>query len=80
MFDEEVVSANLAMVASTTIFTFLTIQFSSFELIEVKLPFSPMPVLEDYIFSSLTCYQVSGEEESSNGEEEIERAIAYRAY
>ena len=31
-------------------------------------------------FSSLTCYQVSGEEESSESEEETERAIVYRAY
>ena len=64
-FDDEVATANLAMVASTTISTFLTIQFGSFEPIEVKVPFSPVPFHEDCIFSSLTCYQVSGEEESS---------------
>ena len=46
----------------------------------VKVPFSPMPIPKDYIFSSLTCYQVSGEEDSSNSKEEIERAIVYRAY
>ena len=68
------------MVASTTISIVLTIQFGSFEPIKVKLPFSSMPVLEDYIFSSLTCYQVSGEEDSLDSEEETERAIVYRAY
>ena len=35
---------------------------------------------QDYIFSSLTCYQVNYEEEFSNNEKEIERAIAYRTY
>ena len=34
---------------------------------------------QDYIFSSLTCYQVSDEEES-NYEEETEQAIVYKAY
>ncbi|KAL0010868.1 hypothetical protein SO802_005976 [Lithocarpus litseifolius] len=34
-----------------------TIQVGSSEPIEVKIPFSPMPVPEDYIFASLTCYQ-----------------------
>ena len=79
-FDDEVGTANLAMVASTTISTILTIQFGSFKPIEVKVPFSPMPVPENYIFSSLTCYQVSGEEDSSDSKEETERAIVYRAY
>ncbi|XP_030934588.1 uncharacterized protein LOC115960030 [Quercus lobata] len=79
-FDDEVATANLAMVASTTTFTYFTIQFGSFEPIEVKMAFSPVPVPEDYIFSSLTCYQISGEEDSSDSEEEIERAIMYRAY
>ena len=68
------------MVASTTISTILTIQFNSFEPIKVKVPFSPMPVLENYIFSSLTCYQISGEEDFSDSEEETERAIMYTAY
>ena len=80
MFDNEVATANLAMVPSTTISTVFTIQFGSFEPIEVKVPFSPVPVPEDYIFSSLTCYQVSGEEDSSDSKEETERAIVYRAY
>ena len=35
---------------------------------------------QDYIFSSLTCYQVSNEKESSNNEKEMEQAIAYRTY
>ena len=59
-FDDEVGTANLAMVASTTISTFLTIQFGSFEPIKVKVPFSPAPIPKIYIFLSLTCYQVSG--------------------
>ena len=80
MFDDEVATVNLAMVASTTISIVLTIQFGSFEPIKVKLPFSSIPVLEDYIFSSLPCYQVSGEEESSNIEQETKRAIVYKAY
>ena len=80
MFDDEVATANLAMVALTTISTILTIQFGSFEPIEVKVPFSLVPVLEDYIFLSRTCYQVNGEEDSSNSKEETERAIVYRAY
>ena len=71
-FDDEVVTANLAMVAPTTISNFLTIQFGSFEPIKVKVPFSPAPIPKDYIFSSLTCYQVSDDEESSDSEEEIE--------
>nr|POE95583.1 hypothetical protein CFP56_22723 [Quercus suber] len=75
MFDDEVATANLAMVASTTTSTYFTIQFGSFEPIEVKVPFSPVPISEDYIFSSLTCYQVSGEEESSESEEKTEQAI-----
>ncbi|KAL4651247.1 hypothetical protein ACB092_01G145500 [Castanea dentata] len=45
-FDDEVVTSNLAMVASTTTSTFLTIQFGSFEPIEVKVPFPPIPILE----------------------------------
>ena len=68
------------MVASTTISTFLTIQFGLFKPIEVKVPFFSVPIHEDYIFSSLTCYQVSGEEESSDSKEETERAIVYKAY
>ena len=80
MFDDEVATTNLAIVALTTISTVLTIQFCSFEPIEVKVPFSPVPVPENYIFSSLRCYQVSGEEDSSDSEEETERAIVYRAY
>ena len=68
------------MVASTTTSTFLTIQFGSFKPIEVKVPFSIVSIPENYIFSSFTCYQVSGEEESSDSEEEIERAIMYKAY
>ena len=79
-FDDEVVTSNLVMVTSTTTSTFLTIQFGSFKPIEVKVPFSTMPIPKDYIFSSFTCYQVSGEEESSDSEEEIERAIMYKAY
>ena len=71
-FDDEVTIANLAMVASTTISTVVTIQFGSFKPIEVKVPLSPVLVLEDYIFSSLTCYQVSGEEDSSDSEEETD--------
>ena len=43
-FDDEVLTSNLAMVASTTTSTFITIQFSSFEPIEVKVPFSPVPI------------------------------------
>ena len=70
MFDDEVVTTNLAIVALTTISTVLTIQFCSFEPIEVKVPFSPVPVPENYIFSSLRCYQVSGEEDSSDSEED----------
>ena len=31
-------------------------------------------------FSSLTCYQVSGEEGSLDSEEETERVVVYRAY
>ena len=50
MFDDEVATANLAMVASTTTSTYFTIQFGSFEPIEVKVPFSPVPILENYIF------------------------------
>ena len=80
MFDDEVATTNLAIVALTTISTVLTIQFCSFEPIEVKVPFSSVPIHEDYIFSSLTCYQVSGEEESSDSKEETERAIVYKAY
>ena len=72
MFDDEVATTNLAIVASTIISTSFTIQFGSFEPIKVKAPFSPVPIPEDYIFSSLTCYQVSGEEDSSDTEEEIE--------
>ena len=79
-FNDEAVTSNLAMVASTTTSTFLTIQFGSFKPIEVKVPFSTVPIPENYIFSSFTCYQVSGEEESSDSEEEIERAIMYKAY
>ena len=79
-FNDEVATANLAMVASTTISNFLTIQFGLFKPIEVKVPFSSIPIHEDYIFSSLTCYQVSGEEESSDSKEETERAIVYKAY
>ena len=71
-FDDEVGTANLAMVALITISTFLTIQFGSYEPIKVKVPFSPTPIPKDYIFSSLTCYQVSDDEESSDSEEEIE--------
>ena len=71
-FDDEAMTSNLAMVASTTTSTFLTIQFGSFKPIEVKVTFSLVPVLENYIFSSYTCYQVSGEEEFSDSEEEIE--------
>ena len=48
--------------------------------IEVKVTFSPVPIPEDYIFSSLTCYQVSCEEDSSDSEEELEQTIVYRAY
>ena len=80
MFDDEVATNNLVIVASTIISTSFTIQFGSFEPIKVKAPFSPVPIPEDYIFSSLTCYQVSGEEESSKSEEETERTIVYRAY
>ncbi|XP_023916594.1 uncharacterized protein LOC112028166 [Quercus suber] len=80
MFDDEVATANLAMVASTTTSTYFTIQFGLFEPIEVKVPLSPVPIFENYIFSSFTCYQVSGEEEYSDSEEETERAIVYRAY
>ena len=72
MFDDEVATTNLAIVSSTIISTSFTIQFGSFEPIKVKAPFSPVPILEDYIFSSLTCYQVSREEESSESEEETE--------
>ena len=79
-FDDEFATANLAMVASTTISIFLTTQFGSFEPIEVKVFLSPLPIPEDYIFSSFTCYQVSGEEESLDSEEETERAIVYRPY
>ena len=79
MFDDEVATANLAIVASNTTSTYFIIQFGSFKPIEVKVPFSPVPIPKDYIFSSLTCYQVSGEEDSSDSEEEIERAIMYRA-
>nr|POE93932.1 hypothetical protein CFP56_51251 [Quercus suber] len=68
MFDDEVATANLAMVASTTTSTYFTIQFGSFKPIEIKVPSSLVPVPEDYIFSSLTCYQVSGEEDSSNND------------
>ena len=71
-FDDEVGTANLAMVASTTISTFLITQFGSYEPIKVKVPFSPAPIPKDYIFSSLTCYQVSDDEEPSDSEEEIE--------
>ena len=71
MFDE-VATANLAMVASTTTSIYFTIQCGSFESIEVKVPFSLVPIPKDYIFSSLTCYQVSGEEDSSGSKEEIE--------
>ena len=56
MFDDEVATANLAMVASTTTSTYFTIQFGSFKPIEVKVPFSLVPIPKDYIFSSLTCY------------------------
>ena len=45
-FDDEVVTSNLAMVASTTTSTFFTIQFGSFEPIEVKVPFSLVPILK----------------------------------
>ena len=79
-FGDEVAAANLAMVASTTISTVLTIQFGSFKPIKVKVPFSPVPVPEDYIFSSLTYYQISGEEDSSDSEEETKWAIVYKAY
>ena len=72
MFDDEVAIANLAMVASSTTSTYFIIQFGSFKPIEVKVPFSPMPIPEDYIFSYFTCYQVSGKEDSSDSEEEIE--------
>ena len=71
-FNDEAVTSNLAMVASTTTSTFLTIQFGSFKPIEVKVSFSTVPIPENYIFSSFTCYQVSGEEEFSDSEEEIE--------
>ena len=71
-FDDEAMTSNLAMVASTTTSTFLTIQFGSFKPIKVKVPFSPVPVPEDYIFSSLTYYQISGKEDSSDSEEETE--------
>ncbi|KAL4637826.1 hypothetical protein ACB092_03G104600 [Castanea dentata] len=160
-FDDEVVTSNLAMVASTTTSTFLAIQFGSFEPIEVKIsdddphrdehahkdepsvtdeegwtlvtrrknhkakynvhakenPKTPCAVkrptkvmkprtevavlslegksvqsprqpvtlqefiprhFQDYVFSSLTCYQISDEEES-DCEEETERAIVYKA-
>ena len=80
IFDDEIATTNLAMVASTTTSTYFTIQFGSFKPIEVKVPFSPVPIPENYIFSSLTCYQVNGEEDSSDSEEETERAIVYRAY
>ena len=80
MFDDEVTTANLAMVASNTTSTYFIIQFGSFKPIEVKVPFSPVPIPEDYIFSSLTCYQVSGEEEYLDSEEETKRAIVYRPY
>ncbi|XP_030964649.1 uncharacterized protein LOC115985896 [Quercus lobata] len=79
MFDDEVATANLALVASSTTSTYFIIQFGSFKSIEVKVPFSLVPIPEDYIFSSLTCYQVSGEEESLDSEEEIEQAIVYKA-
>ena len=79
MFDDEVATTNLAMVTSTTTSTYFTIQFGSFEPIKMNVPFSPVPIPDDYIFSSLTCYQVIGEEESSKSEE-TERAIVYRAY
>ena len=72
MFDDEVATANLAIVASNTTSTYFIIQFGSFKPIEVKVPFSPMPIPEDYIFSYFTCYQVSGKEDSSDSEEEIE--------
>ena len=72
MFDDEVATANLAMVASTTTSIYFTIQFGSFESIEVKVPFSLVPIPKDYIFSSLTCYQVSSEEDSTDSEEETE--------
>ena len=72
IFDDEVATTNLAMVALTTTSTYFTIQFGSFEPIEVKVPFSIVPIPENYIFSSFTCYQVSGEEEFSDSEEEIE--------
>ena len=45
-FDDEVVTSNLATVASTTTPTFFTIQFGSFEPIEVKVPFSLVPILK----------------------------------
>ena len=80
IFDDEVATTNLAMVALTTTSTYFTIQFGLFKPIEVKVPFSLVPIPEDYIFSSLTCYQVSGEEDSSDSEEETERTIVYRAY
>ena len=72
MFDDEVATANLAMVASTTTSIYFTIQCGSFESIEVKVPFSLVPIPKDYIFSSLTCYQVSSEEDSTDSEEETE--------
>ena len=80
MFDDEVATANLAMVTLTTTFTYFTIQFGSFEPIEVKVPFSLVPIPEDYIFSSLTCYRVHSEEDSLDSEEETEQTIVYRAY
>ena len=46
----------------------------------MKVPFSLVPIPEDYVFLSFTCYHINGEEDSSNSEEEIERAIVYRAY
>ena len=52
-FDDEAVTSNLAMVASTTTSSFLTIQFGSFKPIEVKVPFSIVPIPEIISFHLL---------------------------
>ncbi|KAK4593805.1 hypothetical protein RGQ29_017768 [Quercus rubra] len=52
-FNDEAVTSNLAMVASTTTSTFLTIQFGSFKPIEVKVSFSTVPILEEGIWATI---------------------------
>ena len=52
-FNDEAVISNLAMVASTTTSTFLTIQFGSFKPIKVKVPFSTVPFLKIISFHLL---------------------------